>query len=65
MTKEEIRQKINENYEIIQNNLITETFTLNTTISELLEENEKLRQQCPHKFENGACIYCDLAEEEE
>jgi hypothetical protein len=65
MTKEEIRQKINENYEIIQTNLITETFTLNTTISELLEENEKLRQQCPHEFKNGTCIYCDLAEEEE
>ena len=65
MTKEEIRQKINENYEIIQTSLITETFTLNTTISELLEENEKLRQQCPHKFENGTCIYCDLVEEEE
>ena len=38
-----------------------ETFVLNNTISDLLEENEELRKRCPHEFgEDGACIYCDL-----
>lgn len=63
MTKEEIREKINSNYAIIQESLIKETFVLNTTISGLLEENEELRKRCPHEFgEDGTCIYCDLEE---
>lgn len=61
MTKEEIREKINSNYAIIQESLIKETFVLNKTISGLLEENEELRKRCPHEFgEDGTCIYCDL-----
>ena len=34
MTKEEIREKINSNYVIIQESLIKETFVLNSTINE-------------------------------
>lgn len=61
MTKEEIREKINSNYAIIQESLIKETFILNNTISDLLEENEELRKRCPHEFgEDGICFYCDL-----
>lgn len=61
MTKEEIREKINSNYAIIQESLIKETFVLNSTISDLLDENEELRKRCPHEFdEDGTCIYCDL-----
>lgn len=63
MTKEEIREKIDSNYAIIQESLIKETFVLNSTISDLLAENEELRKRCPHEFgENGTCIYCDLEE---
>lgn len=63
MTKEEIREKINSNYAIIQESLIKETFVLNNTVSNLLKENEELRKKCPHEFgEDGTCIYCDLEE---
>lgn len=37
-------------------------FVLNTQIAELLDQNERLKKVCPHKFVNGKCIFCDEEE---
>ena len=63
MNGQEIREKINENNRIIQEVMTPNVFTLNNTISVLLKENRELQNKCEHIFENGYCIYCDLAQE--
>lgn len=55
----EVRKKI-----IANNKLIAEQphniFVLNQKIQELLDENRRLQEQCPHEYdETGFCIYCD------
>ena len=55
----EIREIITKN-----NAIIAETnpaiFVLNDKVRKALEENEKLRNICPHEYdETGYCIYCD------
>ena len=54
----EIKTKIDENNKIIESLLTPNQFTLNNTIAKLLEENQKLQDECEHEFENGYCIYC-------
>ena len=61
----EIRNKIDQNNKIIENILTPNTFVLNNTVSSLLEENSQLQEQCPHHFEEGFCIYCDKAQEDD
>ena len=63
MTKFEIKEKIDANNQIIESLLTPNRFTLNNTIAELLEENDKLQAKCPHEFENGYCVYCYKEEE--
>lgn len=58
MTQQEIKEKIDKNNEIIEANLNPSIFKLNKEVSKLLEENEKLRKQCIHEFDNGICKYC-------
>lgn len=54
-----IKQKIDVNNALIEKNLSVNIFTLNNTVSELLNDNRKLQEQCPHEFdEDGFCIYC-------
>ena len=60
----EIKQKIDENNKIIETLLTPNQFTLNNTIAKLLEENQKLQDECKHKFEDGYCIYCYKEKEE-
>lgn len=60
MNQEEIRRKIDENNKIIVSCMTPNIFTLNNTISDLLEENRRLQRECQHVFENGVCKYCDL-----
>ena len=54
-----IKQRIDANNALIEKNLSVNIFTLNNTVSELLEDNRKLQEECPHDFdEDGFCIYC-------
>lgn len=54
-----IKQRIDANNALIEKNLSVNIFTLNNTVSELLEDNRKLQEECPHEFdEDGFCIYC-------
>ncbi len=61
MSGEEIKKKIDENNNEIQN-LINGNFVLNKDILRLLDENKKLRAQCEHDFKDGFCQYCYSAE---
>ena len=63
MNGNEIRKKIDENNEKIRE--MTTSFVLNPDIRKLLFENDKLRAQCQHEFEDGVCKYCDAFEGEE
>lgn len=54
-----IKRKIDANNALIEKNLSVNIFTLNNTVSELLNDNRKLQEECPHEFdEEGFCIYC-------
>ena len=54
-----IKQRIDANNEKKKKNLSVNIFTLNNTVSELLNDNRKLQEECPHEFdEDGFCIYC-------
>ena len=59
---EKIREKIDENNKLIESILKPNQFTLNNIVADLLKENQKLQQQCAHKYEGGYCIYCDKEE---
>lgn len=63
MSGNEIRVKVDENNLKIRKLMDKFDFTLNSKLEELLEENEKLRSQCDHIFQNGNCIWCDEFEE--
>lgn len=54
----EIKKKIDENNKLIESLISPNIFTLNNTVAELLKENEILSKHCPHKYEDGYCIYC-------
>lgn len=64
MTGPEIKEKIDMNNLLIEESFTPEFFTLNQVVAKLLNENAKLREQCPHEFENGICKWCGLKEEE-
>ena len=59
LTKEEIKAKIDYNNNLIEGLMDPCTFTLNEAISKLMKENDILRAQCVHEYdEDGRCIYC-------
>ena len=59
MSGEEIRAKIIENNKIIEQSL-SPTFVLNKAAQMALDENKRLRNLCPHEYDElGFCIYCD------
>lgn len=58
MTGEEIKKMIDEKNDQIRFLLTPNYFILNNAIQELSIEIQNLQEQCPHKFENGFCIYC-------
>lgn len=64
MTGQEIEKLITFNNKKIEELLDPSTFVLNPEVEHLLAENKKLREQCPHVFKEGFCIYCGTAMEE-
>lgn len=58
MNGSEIKQRIDNNNRMIQDILNPNLFTLDTTIHELLKENERLQADCKHEFKDGICVYC-------
>lgn len=58
LTREEIKQKIDENNAIIESLFTPNQFTLNNTVAQLLKENNELQNLCEHEYENGYCNYC-------
>ena len=58
MTGEEIRDKINFNNQKIQSLLDPSVFILQPEVQKYLEDKKKKKTLCPHKYENGECIYC-------
>lgn len=63
MNGKEIRDLINFNNKKIEELLDPATFVLQPEVQVLLKENDELRAQCSHEFENGICIYCGLSED--
>ncbi len=62
MTGEEIRDKINFNNKKIQWLMDPSIFSLQPEVQKYMEDNEYLKSMCPHKYENGVCIYCGQTE---
>lgn len=58
MTGEEIKNKINFNNQKIQSLMDPSVFILQPEVQKCMEDNEYLQSICPHKYENGVCIYC-------
>ena len=58
LTGKEIKLKIDQNNLEIELFLKPNQFVLNNKISELMQENASLQEQCPHNFQDGYCIYC-------
>lgn len=55
----EIKQKIDENEAKLAEFFSSDTFILDGTVTELMEENDALRAICVHEFDNnGVCLYC-------
>ena len=65
MTGLEIERLIAFNNKKIEEMLDPSTFVLKPEVSELLEENKKLREQCPHIFERGVCVFCGTTKEDQ
>lgn len=63
MTGFEIKQKIDENNQVIEAIVSPNFFTLNNTVSKLLQENRELQKQCHHHFIDGYCEYCYMEED--
>lgn len=58
MSPIEIKEKIDANNAKIETLCNPANFTLNKDILALLDENDKLREQCKHDFCFGKCKYC-------
>lgn len=64
MKQLDIKAKIDQNNELIEQLLTPNKFTLNNTIADLLLENKNLQKQCNHIYEDGICVYCYKMEED-
>lgn len=63
MNGTEIKNKIDENQAKIEKLINPVIFTLNKEVVVLMKENDELRAQCAHEYENGVCKYCYKEEE--
>lgn len=61
MSGTDIRKKIDENNKRIQS--LLNKFVLTDELNKLMEDNERMREECEHEFVDGTCIYCDVLEE--
>lgn len=64
MTGPEIKEKIDLNNKLIEESFTPEFFTLNKVVEKILNENQSLCEQCPHKFEGGVCRWCGIKKED-
>lgn len=62
MEGKEIKRRININNSEIELLLSPNRYTLNNAIAQLMQENLALQAECPHAFDHGYCIYCDMEE---
>lgn len=62
MSGEEIRERIIANNIKISELVDPTTFVLSPEIASLIKENQDLRKQCVHVYENGRCIFCQEEE---
>ena len=62
MMGKDIREKIDKNNAIIQENMNLGQFVLNGTVYEKMKENLYLQSICAHQFKDGNCIWCDFEE---
>ena len=60
MTGLESKKEIDFRNKLIEEEMTPNIFTHNNTISELLIEIKKKKKQCPHEWDNGYCIYCNI-----
>lgn len=60
MTGNEIKQKIDANNRALESMLDPTKFVLSKEIQELVNENLKLQNQCPHSFDKGYCVFCNM-----
>ena len=65
MDQMEIKARIDQNNQMIEEMTQINVFVLNNMVADLLEENKYLQSKCKHKFENGFCIYCYKMQGEE
>lgn len=64
MTGLEIRKRIDECNEKIEEVFNPTQFVLNSETVELMEEIAKLQLQCEHNFVDGVCEFCDMEEDQ-
>jgi len=65
MTGEEIRDRVDEEYKIMDKLVLdgmkaNNLFILNPNVENCWNRIFQIRSQCPHKYDSkGQCIYCD------
>ena len=64
MTGQEIEKLITFNNKKIEELLDPSTFVLKPEVEQLIAVNKRLREQCPHVFEHGVCVFCGTTEKE-
>ena len=62
MDGSEIRFQVNQINKQLANEI--GQFILTDKIKKLVADKEELQHLCHHSFHKGACIYCDLKEED-
>ena len=65
MTNIEIKNKIDFLNRQIEECLSPNIFTLNNTVLSLQKEIDSLQRSCDHVYQDGYCLYCYKAKEEE
>jgi hypothetical protein len=60
MTGEQIKLEIEQRNHQIRELLMPHFYTLNNGVDVILGEIRSLQAQCPHEWEDGFCIYCNL-----
>ena len=65
MEQYEIKQRVDELMAEVKAAIAVNTFVLNPDIEEKMKEIKELQSTCTHEFDNGYCLYCYKADEEE
>lgn len=62
VTGEWIKEEVANTFSQFKATYDPETFVLNTNAAKFQNRLKELRDMCPHKFENGKCIYCSKSD---